>query len=226
MEHGHLPPCYAPLHRCLLSFWWVSLYCKGTVRRCNVAGSVNHPLYSNSQGALPQESTGFGPALLAPDTRKKPGRQACLPGFLHTLFQSCAPPRKRQLFPQSREVFRRHPLQPPGKHKGAVRKNYLFGGDGFLRRRRLQPGGLCFPRGAVRSARGQFHRGNKYGMIFLQDSRRCRPRYACMAACPSAQVRLLCACAKAGLPGGFPSACLCAGAPLAHSENSGQEDAV
>lgn len=78
MEHDHLPPCYAPLHRCLLSLWWVSLYCKGTVRRCNVAGSVNHSLYSNSQGALPRESTGFGPALLAPDACKSPaGLPAC-----------------------------------------------------------------------------------------------------------------------------------------------------
>lgn len=155
MEHDHLPPCYAPLHRCLLSLWWVSLYCKGTVRRCNVAGSVNHSLYSNSQGALPQESTGFGPALLAPDARKSP---ACLLAglFAHSLpkppGQSCAPPRRRQLLPQSREAFCRRPLQPQGKHEGAVR-NCLLGGDGFLRQRRLQPGACAF-RGAARALRG------------------------------------------------------------------------
>ena len=69
---------------------------------------------------------------LAPEVCKKPGKPYCLPGFLHTLpskppGQSCAPPRKRQLWPQSRQAFRSHPLLPSRKHEEAVRKNCLPG---------------------------------------------------------------------------------------------------
>ena len=94
-----------------------------------------------AKGVLTQENIGFGLTILAPSAFKKPGNPSGLPGFFHATIrpklpgQNCFAPLKQKLGLQSKEKCRRHPLWLSRRFDDAMRPNFCFRGNVFLRQR-------------------------------------------------------------------------------------------
>ena len=92
-------------------------------------------------GVLAQENIGFGLTILLPSAFKKPGNPSGLPGFFHATIhpklsgQNCFAPLKQKLGLQSKEKRRRHPLWLSRRFDDAMRPNFCFRGNVFLRQR-------------------------------------------------------------------------------------------
>ena len=108
----------------------------GRARRRTVENKKARPL-----GVLAQENIGFGLTILAPSAFKKPGNPSGLPGFFHATIrpklpgQNCFAPLKQKLGLQSKEKRRRHPLWLSRRFDDAMRPNFCFRGNVFLRQR-------------------------------------------------------------------------------------------
>ena len=93
------------------------------------------------KGALAQENIGFGLTILPPSAFKKPGNPSGLPGFFHATIhpklpgQNCFALLKQKLGLQSKEKRRRHPLWLSRRFDDAMRPNFCFRGNVFLRQR-------------------------------------------------------------------------------------------
>ena len=92
-------------------------------------------------GVLAQENIGFGLTILLPSAFKKPGNPSGLPGFFHATIhpklpgQNCFALLKQKLGLQSKEKRRRHPLWLSRRFDDAMRPNFCFRGNVFLRQR-------------------------------------------------------------------------------------------
>ena len=94
-----------------------------------------------AKGVLTQENIGFGLTILPPSAFKKPDNPSGLPGFFHATIhpklpgQNCFALLKQKLGLQSKEKRRRHPLWLSRRFDDAMRPNFCFRGNVFLRQR-------------------------------------------------------------------------------------------
>ena len=94
---------------------------------------------------MAQENIGFELTILPPSAFKKPGNPSGLPGFFHATIhpklpgQNCFAPLKQKLGLQSKEKRRRHPLWLSRRFDDAMRPNFCFRGNVFLRQRAFRP---------------------------------------------------------------------------------------
>ncbi|MTS35745.1 hypothetical protein GMD53_13530 [Ruthenibacterium lactatiformans] len=88
---------------------------------------------------MAQENIGFGRTVLAHSVLKQLGNpQRIAKLFSRTVHpkpsgQNCVAPQNQKFLLQSKENHRRHPLWLSRRFDEAMRKNFWFWGDGFLR---------------------------------------------------------------------------------------------